>query len=394
MNKFNLIFYINFSFFQYIIFIMHIYIIINTECIKEYPISLPDGSCALTYCTNEQFISGECTISNNEIKTQWITNIIWIGRETYRYVNIANYSNGDLIISTTAFPGDSERMFYGLKNNGEYLFENNGKLTPQKIMNVNPQSGNENNVKHESQTFIVNIENKEYLISISNLYQFCELYDFDNDNIYQIAASSVLGYSMTSSRSSSFNLQIGTENFTFFNYWGTDGTNYYFRIRRLKFETKDISEGVINSKEYYIKANEKIANSISCFITNSNYIICFTYIGYYSYSIYYISVYNTDLEILKSETFKKNIYYENYFCKCIYLQENAGIFLYYDKNSNKNKIFPYIIIKFYDSNNNKISDYYSSSIEINFNNKIFNYNSLLNDFIKISNYKSCFTTVS
>ena len=152
----------NFSFVQLFIFLLQIYKIINTECPKETPISLSNGLCVLKYCTKEEFKNGTCTISNDTIKTQWLTNIIWIGKETYRYVNMANYSNGDFIIATTAYEGDSERMFYGLKKNGEYLFEEDGKLTPHKIMKVNPQSGNENDVKYESQTFIVNIENKEY----------------------------------------------------------------------------------------------------------------------------------------------------------------------------------------------------------------------------------------
>ena len=240
MSNINIIKNKNFSFIQLFIFLIQIYKIININCPKESPISLSNGECVLKYCNKEQFKNGTCTLSNNVIKTQWLTNIIWIGKETYRYVNMANYSNGDFVILTTAYEGDSERMFYGLKKNGEYLFEDNGQLTPHKIMNARPQPKNDNAVKYESQTFIVNIENKEYLVSISMWYQYCELYDFDNNFIYQTKSSDVLGYSMTSSRGAPFNLKIGTENFIIFNYWGTDGYRNYFRIRRLQFLCVDI----------------------------------------------------------------------------------------------------------------------------------------------------------
>ena len=63
------------------------------------------------------------SVANETIKTQLITNIIWIGDKGFRYINFANYSNGDMIIETTSNPGNSKRMFYGLKNNGEYLFK-------------------------------------------------------------------------------------------------------------------------------------------------------------------------------------------------------------------------------------------------------------------------------
>ena len=65
------------------------------------------------------------------IKTQnEITNIIWIGDIDFRYINFATFSNGDMIIETTSYPFNAKRMFYGLKQNGEYFFNVNGKSTP------------------------------------------------------------------------------------------------------------------------------------------------------------------------------------------------------------------------------------------------------------------------
>ena len=47
-----------------------------------------------------------------------LNNIIRIGDINSRYINFASYSNGDLIVETTAFPGNDKRMFYAIKLNG------------------------------------------------------------------------------------------------------------------------------------------------------------------------------------------------------------------------------------------------------------------------------------
>ena len=57
------------------------------------------------------------------IKTQWFNNIIRIGDKDFRYVNFANYSNGDIIVETTSCPGNSKRMLYGIKSNGRPYYK-------------------------------------------------------------------------------------------------------------------------------------------------------------------------------------------------------------------------------------------------------------------------------
>ena len=102
-------------------FSLFINFILNQECDRYNPIK-KDNSCILTYCTDEEFSDGICEISNEIIKTQWLTNIIWIGEENSRFINFADYSNGDMIIETTSDPGNNKRIFFGLNSNGNYLF--------------------------------------------------------------------------------------------------------------------------------------------------------------------------------------------------------------------------------------------------------------------------------
>ena len=85
----------------------------KNECERNAPISLLDGTCKLIYCSDEEYEDNTCTVSNQIIKTQWLSNIIKIGDRDFRYVNFATYSNGDMLVETTAYPGNKFRYFFG-----------------------------------------------------------------------------------------------------------------------------------------------------------------------------------------------------------------------------------------------------------------------------------------
>ena len=86
---------------NFYIIILYICLLITpakNECDRNAPILLSDGTCTLKYCSDEEYENNVCTISNEIIKTQWLTNIIKIGDKDFRYVNFATYSNGDMIV--------------------------------------------------------------------------------------------------------------------------------------------------------------------------------------------------------------------------------------------------------------------------------------------------------
>ena len=162
---------------------------IKNECNKTSPI-LKNGICSLIYCSEEEYNNETCKIDNEIIKTQWLNNIIRIGDINFRYVNFANYSNGDMIVETTACLGSSKRMFYGIKTNGRAFFSNNSetKKTYYFSLDVNEQPGNEDNYRYEAEIFIATLnegedKGKEYLVSIAKGEQYTELYNFNNGEI-------------------------------------------------------------------------------------------------------------------------------------------------------------------------------------------------------------------
>ena len=400
---------------SYKIFIILIIVntIINEECDRTEPILLKNGSCVLQFCTKEQFKNEECIINNQIIKTQLITNIIWVGEDDFRYINFANYSNGDMILETSSCPGNSKRIFYGLRKNGEYFFEKDGQITPFYSINVREQLNNTNNARYESENFIIKLKEegiqKEYLVSMGKLSQYCELYDFDLNDINQKKSSEILGNPMISSREVAKNLLIGNDNYIIFCSWLISSDKYIFNVKKLKFDSNKLETGIIMKKEfnYEIENSNSITYSTSCFITNTNYIICmmtyresitttnFLKITTTTYNPkFIIYAFDKELNKLKEKSYDLKDFYQSSFSKCIYLRGNLGVFAYYDLNKDNNIVFPYIYEILYNSTSGQIINYITDPIEINYNNKAFNKNQLLNDIVRISINKACFSTTS
>ena len=124
-------------FLKYICFLYIINPILN-ECGKETPF-LINGLCTLQYCSQDDFIKNKCPINNTIVKNQWLNNIIWIGDKYYRYVNLATFSSGSLVVETTS-ASNSKRMFFGIRKNGRSFFMSKGKNTRYYSMEVSEQS--------------------------------------------------------------------------------------------------------------------------------------------------------------------------------------------------------------------------------------------------------------
>ena len=191
------------------------------KCNKENPI-FKSNQCTLVYCTKEEYANSICKIENSIIQTQWLTSVIWVGEKNFRYINIATFSNCDLIVETTSNPGTSQRVFYGLKKNGQNFFNDNGIFTPYYSTNVSDQDDNSGNVRYEAELFtaINKQDQKEYLISIPRYRQFLELFDFDNKAIYQAQAKNkILGSRMISyKQSATYYISDDNENYILFSY--------------------------------------------------------------------------------------------------------------------------------------------------------------------------------
>ena len=112
-------------FFKKLIILFQLIQIIFNECQnRDNPFRLLLTNECTSKCTEAQIKSGDCILDNDIIKTQWLNNIILIKEEKLKYTNFFLNSNGDLIYATHPFPCYSKRIFFGLKKNGRYYFEN------------------------------------------------------------------------------------------------------------------------------------------------------------------------------------------------------------------------------------------------------------------------------
>ena len=380
----------------YVKYLMLIIMVKNiNNCPLEQPILLKDGSCNSQFCTKEQFKNGDCIIDNDIIKTQWLNSIIWIGDKDFRFVNFAKYSNGDMIFETTSSPGSSKRIFYGLKQNGRIFFEkyNSSFFT----MEVKGQITNEENTRDESEIFLVKINDnefneKEYLMSVGKLDQYTELYDFENNKIFQILSKDFLNTTMENI-GTSISYKLGNYNYILFGFLFQESEEIFsFYIKQLYFTSINIeNDNPINLREYIIR--DAYGETITCFMTELKYIICFYLIENGNYLSPCIIALDGNLNYKQIYRFNQNLEIDNVFFKCIHLEKETGIFAFYYLY-NRNYLFN-LYFKYYDNDTNKFNNYFNGIDQVDLN-KLVRYNEscLLNDIFRLSNNKICFISVS
>ena len=340
-----------------------------------------------------------------------INNIINFNEEDFTYLSFANYSNGDMIFSSTANRQTEKRIFYGFKKNGRPFFQNETSY----FYSMNSAKEISSEQKFESDSLVIKLNNeseKEYLLSIGNKESFCEIYDFENKEIYK---KSMQNFSNNSNYTGSY------RNMGIFLFSNSSGHYYLFgfTIEEIIEYTKIEGYGIHKKETIYftekVKYNLQIhqfntikafnssntvikeikiddANSkedgISCFITENQYIMCF-YLTNNNTKYYHIIAYNSELEKKNEITIYDFSYNTNPFYKCIHLKEEVGVFSYYKYDNWLYSYFPTLLFKNFSSN--QINNY--SFHEINLNKFQFYFGLLFNDLIKLKEDKICFSSI-
>ena len=372
----------------FILFFLENVRLFNCECTVDEPI-LKNNACCLEYCSKEEYSNRSCVINNAIIEDQWLNDIILLNSYKFRYNNWALNSNGDLFLETSSQDNKEIRLFYGLKKNGDFYFENerNEKI-PSKEMVL--KDGDNPINRFESQIYFISLnnseteDNDEYLISISNeKIGYTELYDFKNDNVtYNLSKHFVRN--IIFSRLSTFmqlNYQNPNRKEYLFIFAGQDlveagSSNYRMLIHKYAFNKNNLVLGDgYTYKE--VKTNGYTSRVISCFQTDSNIIVVFYLNGPKKY---YIRLFDMDLDEKYNETIgtvvkiKSSIGLYYYSIK---IKENLGAFIYYLSNET---YYPEFTIK-------EIKDNYlfdtKFQLSLNYGYE-FNNQPLYNNFIKLN----------
>ena len=137
-----------------------------------------------------------CKTNNIITNTGCFNNILIFNSKTYRAGHFAKNKKGDIIIEYSI---DSSRLFFGLKQNGEYYFS--GETHTKEIENIGSDDGASN--RYESNNIFVSLEddinkNNEYLFSTSSYGSLTELLDLDNSNYKVRKTENFMGYEIFS----------------------------------------------------------------------------------------------------------------------------------------------------------------------------------------------------
>ena len=339
-------------------------------------------------------LSNDCIITNKtKISSQWLNNIICLGDKSLTYVNFATFPNGDMVVESTAIPDNLEqRVFYGIKRNGEPLFSN-GEY--HSIIKISGETKS-NNARYEAEIFNITIDNKDYLFSIGlGSNEYAELYDLNkSETISKVLSTTFVDNSDISNvRGSSTSFISSGQNYIIFPFLGDDTK---LVIKRLYFSSTSLSNNPID-KSYSVTSK---GNSVSCFITINKFVLCLFLQKSSLWQYYYIGIYNENLvkiKEIKTDYYTTDLTLKYYiYSKCIHLENEAGAFIFYKAYQITTVLlametYPTIIFKSTDGTS--ITNYFSYD-EYEINKKSFDSSSLLNDFIKISNKKLIFTSTS
>ncbi len=259
------------------------------ECERDIPINR-NGNCEKSYCTKEEFDSGECIVENSVIKTQWLNNIFIYDDNNYGEIQMMTYpsmainSNGDLfLLASNSYY--SKRLFFGIKNNGEFIFINekdNGEneLTPFKLISSEDFF---TPMRQESGLFFIKTNSEpdiEYLLSISIFMNYVELYDPDNIGKIPPSISETFSFSGTFITSIINNLlkikdSEGNDYYSFFFNSMNADSSYICIFAKLNFESYDNLYNLVETKYQVSCDNTQI---VSYFQTESNKYLVFFFI--------------------------------------------------------------------------------------------------------------------
>ena len=339
---------------------------IKASCPLERPVMNREGSCLAIPCFESQIHSGECKISNNIIKIQWLNKIIVFAENGYQFVSAATFSNGNLILEAIKSNSDA-RFFYGLSKNGNIFIENSK-------LNVDNNNGDNTDPYFNLFTAITenNNEKKEFLVFVLNKKNKIELYDLDNSIAYTQEISSFGNYN-SNYKYMSFKIK-DNDNDNIYTIFATTINNNFF-LSKLNVVYSNTNEPIV---QIVARSNSfaQTGKMISCFETTQN-IICF----YQGDTNYRIIAFNYNLvkeqisDLLPSTSTNK-------FFKCIHVRGNIGGFLVFSNN------FPNIFLKEY--NNGNFEDLNDVILDYKHKDDQFKDAFEYNDFIKISDNKISF----
>ena len=275
--------------------------------------------------------SQTCTKDGSIDNTNCFTDIKIFGNDNkyYRAGHFASNKNGDMVIEYSYL---QYRLFFGLKNDGKYLYPEETKEIEIINSNIDPDIIR----RYESVNCFVSLRDdinkaKEYLMSLSSWITLFELHDLEN-NEYNIYPTTLF-----------FDFQYGTYSYVFQILEAKiNDINTYFCIYKLndpdliqikKFILTNFDEQVIEQKKITIDDDIAFTRITSSIICEYNDVLIIFFMNRIS-SAYYAYIYNYELIKLNGFQYVGSItipddFYNGLFFKALSLHYGYGTFLYF-----------------------------------------------------------------
>lgn len=318
------------------------------------------------------------------------SSIIIFDSRQYRAGHFAFKSNGDMIIE---YSYNQYRLFYGLKSNGKYFFNNDKAIKEIEINNTNG-----NIQRYESNNIFVSINRKEYLFSISvsnsGVVELIDFSDTDNISCKVNSVSNFLGHYMFSYVFSLLKIDGQPSQFLISYISDIKNSIYDYGLSKFNFSNFGLenSDFTMSKKAdpYQINFSNRI---ISCFIINT-YIVIFLVNS--DKSKYILCIYDPNFVTKSCNAWVDYISGDNYngeklFSRGYNLEDKDAIFIYFTKdNSNSLKLKTGTISDGFNSFEIKIEQL------LNDNNYVCNFNIdvRMNDFVKIDSKRFAYIGIS
>ena len=291
-------------------------------------------------------------------------NIIVFNSQEYRAGQFAFNSNRDMIIE---YSKNYYRLFYGLKKNGKYYFENN---TSTKEITIGDDSNGAK--RYESRNIFISINDQYYLFSIGTFDSITELHNLETGDYLSKTTSDFLGSTTIYSYVFSL-LEINNNDNKEYIIAYIYNKSYYLKKFSFSEFTLELTLTSI-SNVYTFSYDNRIVN---CFIMNSKIFLFFVNSDL-KYEIY---IYDFSLNKLNSNSIIIDSIYNfnqgyGVFSKCYNIIDNLAIFIYYTNPNTK-------ILKL---KIGKIdSDYvFNEMLTKEISEYTFQIDVLLNDFVKVN----------
>jgi hypothetical protein len=280
-----------------------------------------------------------------------------------------------------------KKVFFGLKRNGRFYFKDeNSKETPFYTLTTNVEQCN----GHPESGFIqlsTNDDNngKEYFFNIGT--NRAEISDFEKGEISSTVILSYYNNKKISSFVSTFFKSSYSQDSKYYYIFANSIIGKQILLIRDYFDSSQISN--VRFIESY-ELNKSSSIIVTCFETDEFIIICL-----YLNQDLYLEIYGysqpTKGGVVETLLYNEKIEEDaNIFFKGIHFKKEIGVFMYYTSTSSTNPIISFRIV---DKKTAEMINYKNLG-NVELNKYQLNPGTLLNDIIKINDYKICICSTS